>query len=579
MLPRNYYLKRAVESYEQAGLPAEAAALLATFGTREASSEAAKRYLALGDVATAGEAYLAAQQLPMALRCFQHMGLRERELACLQALGDEARAGVLLLALGRVAEAIPLLERTRATSSDPVLQAERSFQLAQAYAERDAASAKRSYQAGLAVLGALPIDAASAGAWAALGAWGAAVGRQDRMQEGYAQAQRLLHAAGDTTQWRQVTREYRAAAQRLGNRRLVQILDAALNDQPASTTLAPPPPDPVLALLAAGQWTQALAKLEPRARAGDGMAKELLAVLIEGAALGSAALLADLQLPTLPPLPQRLAAARSLGAVGDVRLLDLDRGTNMFDTYWCELDTQPVWFGDERWAVLHQIALPQPVRIGRYPVTNQEYERFIAAGGYQVPHWWSEVGWGWKFTRAQPTYWENRQYNQPNQPVVGVSWYEAAAYGRWLTAQGHQAGWLATHDSLRLPTALEWERAARHTDQRHYPWGNATPDAERANHHANRIGYPTPVGCFPAGAAVCGALDLAGNVVEWLATASREPDQARPRDDIASRENVLCASSNFQSLPEDLCCGTRDAWSPMLKYHHHGFRLVWALGG
>jgi formylglycine-generating enzyme required for sulfatase activity len=70
-----------------------------------------------------------------------------------------------------------------------------------------------------------------------------------------------------------------------------------------------------------------------------------------------------------------------------------------------------------------------------------------------------------------PRYWDDIRFNNPAQPVVGVSWYEAAAYCRWLTAQGHTQGWLPAEQEIRLPTSLEWERAARHTDQRPYPWG------------------------------------------------------------------------------------------------------------
>ena len=115
-------------------------------------------------------------------------------------------------------------------------------------------------------------------------------------------------------------------------------------------------------------------------------------------------------------------------------------------------------------------------------MTNSEYRRFIEAGGYQEQRWWTDNGWQDKGNRTQPSYWDNATYNQPTQPVVGVIWYEAAAYCAWLTEVARTAHWLVANASIRLPTSLEWERAARGVDQRRYLWGNEAPDVERANY-------------------------------------------------------------------------------------------------
>lgn len=147
------------------------------------------------------------------------------------------------------------------------------------------------------------------------------------------------------------------------------------------------------------------------------------------------------------------------------------------------------------------------VELGLYPVTVREYRRFVENEGYRdAPLWGEDWTLKQRMEWTEPERWEAQQAT-PNRPVVGVSWQEAVAFCRWLSA--------ATRPGWRLPTEAEWLAAAHHPD-REYPWGNAKPDEERAN-YGNNVGGPTPVGIYPAGAGPAGHLDLAGNVWEWCA--------------------------------------------------------------
>ncbi len=149
--------------------------------------------------------------------------------------------------------------------------------------------------------------------------------------------------------------------------------------------------------------------------------------------------------------------------------------------------------------------------MGQFPVTNGEYGQFIAAAGYTTRAWWCDIGWAAKEKGqwTEPLHWHNHHWNQPNCPVVAVSWYEAMAYCRWLSA--------ATSQTITLPTEQQWQRAAEGDDAYHYPWGQADPDAQLCNWN-RQMDETTPVGQYPAGASPYGVMDMCGNVWEWCLT-------------------------------------------------------------
>jgi len=167
--------------------------------------------------------------------------------------------------------------------------------------------------------------------------------------------------------------------------------------------------------------------------------------------------------------------------------------------------------GDEDEA--HEQCFEEPFWIGETEVTNVQYAAFINAGGYTNGAYWTDAGWAWRQSTGvtQPDCWTDSAFNQPDQPVVCVSWYEAVAYSAWLSA--------TSGETFRLPTEAEWEYAARGPDGLIYPWGNEW-NADNAVTGETSRGIAA-VGSRPAGASWVGALDMSGNVWEWVSSQSQ----------------------------------------------------------
>ena len=211
--------------------------------------------------------------------------------------------------------------------------------------------------------------------------------------------------------------------------------------------------------------------------------------------------------------------------------------------FWMGSDAGPA---DER--PRHRVHL-DAFEIDRYEVTNARFRVFIDAGGYQCQDLWSLDGWRWRTREgvSEPQFWRNGAFNQPAQPVVGVSWFETEAFCRSL--------------GVRLPSEAEWEKAARGTDERSYPWGSKW-DPRRANGGPGASG-PVAVGSYPAGASPYGALDLAGNVWEWVndwydASYYAQSPARNPPGPASGREKVWRGGSYRSTDPGDLRSLRRD---------------------
>lgn len=198
----------------------------------------------------------------------------------------------------------------------------------------------------------------------------------------------------------------------------------------------------------------------------------------------------------------------------------------------------------------HIVNLPA-FYIDKYPVTNSQYKKFVEATGHQPPRFWDKSG--------------NYPPNKSDHPVVGVSFLDAQAYARWV--------------GKRLPTEEEWEKAARGTDARRWPWGNKF-DHTKANVRSKGT---TPVGSFPESASPYGAYDMAGNVWElvdsWYELYPNSPENETVARLLGKKYKVV-RGGDYNSGISSARCADRgvkkinDAGGPSL-----GFRCVLDVSG
>ena len=243
-------------------------------------------------------------------------------------------------------------------------------------------------------------------------------------------------------------------------------------------------------------------------------------------------LLRDSRLPAI----ERALAGRSVARLGDPRpeVMTMD---NM------EFRTVPAGaflMGDDR--EVHD--LPYDYQIARYPVTVAQFREYVEPSGQQP---------------GKP----DSLKGADNEPVVLVTWHEAAALCRWLTERWRQAGRLPEGWEVRLPAGAEWEKAARGTDGRTYPWGEGA-DPEKANFVETGIGQTSAVGCFPGGASPFGCEEMSGNVWEWtrdLEQSSQEPLRVLRGGAFYNRSGLVRCAYRVRRSP--------DLWSGSI-----GFRVV-----
>ncbi len=255
----------------------------------------------------------------------------------------------------------------------------------------------------------------------------------------------------------------------------------------------------------------------------------------------------------------RAAVGRALGS------LDLDnrKGVGVTvdgipDIDWVEIPSGDFLYqGGERRKI-------ESFLVARYPVTNAQYQAFLRAEeGYRQDCWWKALTDPDR--EPQPPEW-----TESNHPRETVCWYEAMAFCAWLS---NRVG-----KEVSLPTEWQWERAARGTDGRIYPWGNkyvagrANTDETKQNAGPHYLRRTSPVGIYSAGASIEWILDLSGNVWEWCLN-----ERSRPRNIQACGTECQVLRGGSWDFDQDHAHAViRNYYylHPYLRYNNVGFRVV-----
>jgi formylglycine-generating enzyme required for sulfatase activity len=185
-------------------------------------------------------------------------------------------------------------------------------------------------------------------------------------------------------------------------------------------------------------------------------------------------------------------------------------------------------------------------------VTNAMYRKCVEVGSCKVPQ--------------DIQHYNIKHYNDPKydqHPVGSVDWNQAKGYCAWVGG--------------RLPTEAEWEKAARSTDRRIYPWGNDPPDSTLLNFNQN-IYDTTAVGSYPKGVSRYGLLDMAGNALEWVndwydESYYKNSPQSNPQGPSSGRGRVLRGGSWYDE-GSDVRTASRGCDFPDDHYYLSGFRCV-----
>lgn len=316
-----------------------------------------------------------------------------------------------------------------------------------------------------------------------------------------------------------------------------------------------------------------------------------------------------LSVKEFPPRERALAGV-NLAHLGDER----NQVMKVDDMPFCLVPASPFQMGEGE--DKHQNnSLSENFWIAQYPVTQAQFQEFVENNGYKRAGFWKEaenagvwqdgkIKGRWDDTwREKP-----RQYSIPfslsNHPVVGVTWYEALAFVRWLNEVWKEQGRLPEGIEVKLPSEAEWEKAARGgleilvkplitpvkdlnkdnhpaletnpNPKRIYPWGNK-PDPNCTNYADTGIGTTSVVGCFPTGASPYGCEEMSGNVWEWTRSLYKKypyiPDDGREDLNASKQYLRVLRGGCFDKNDGDMRCADRIGLGTDFRLEF-GFRIV-----
>jgi formylglycine-generating enzyme required for sulfatase activity len=286
-----------------------------------------------------------------------------------------------------------------------------------------------------------------------------------------------------------------------------------------------------------------------------------------------------LMLDEQKPPPKRAEAGRAINkAGGDPRpgVINFDWG----EAYWCKVPAgEFIHGGDEPSNPRQTVEIPYDYWVGKYQVTYAQWQAFLEdADGYGNAQWWEGLHEQGKAQQAQGLH--EQRWKFANHPVEHVSWYEAMAFCHWLNERRRQGAltlpdFIPADYEIRLLTNHEWEKAARGTDGRVYPWGNAyqagfaNVDEISSGDGQYCVDMTTAVGIYPQGTSPYGVLDMAGNMGEWCRT---EYDTGDDKSIGSNKARTICGGS-WYDIATNAGGLFHDRDLPDYRGNDHGFRL------
>jgi formylglycine-generating enzyme required for sulfatase activity len=269
--------------------------------------------------------------------------------------------------------------------------------------------------------------------------------------------------------------------------------------------------------------------------------------------------------------PERLAAGNELARLGDPRPGVGLRTDELPDIDWVEIPAGKfIYQNNER------LSLPA-FYIARYPITGLQFQAYVdAPDGFRDGRWWEELAQ----RETQPG---QPRWRQANRPRDSVNWYEAVSFCRWLNAKLkalrlRSLPTAAREYEVRLPTEHEWEKAARGTDGRAYPWGNeyvsgyANVDENYDQSGPNNLQQTSPVGMYSLGVSPYGGLDMGGNTWEWCLNEYATPTKT----DLSGETRRVLRGGAWVGDHNLARTTNRIRNNPYLRSDRNGFRVVYA---